>query len=79
MVLRLSDEVYDLVAQYHGSITGEHNDGIVRTPYLYKQFSPKMIEIFQKTKEIFDAGYVLNPGKKVGGSKENITKTLISE
>ncbi len=79
MVLRLSDEVYDLVAQYHGSITGEHNDGIVRTPYLHKQFSPKMIQLFQKTKEVFDPGYVFNPGKKVGGSKENIITTLVKE
>jgi FAD/FMN-containing dehydrogenase len=79
MILRLSDEVYDLVAQYHGSITGEHNDGIVRTPYLHKQFSEKMIQLFQKTKEIFDPGYVFNPGKKVGGSKENIIKTLVKE
>lgn len=79
MILRLSDEVYDLVAQYHGSITGEHNDGIVRTPYLHKQFSPKMIQLFQKTKEVFDPGYILNPGKKVGGTVEYLVEKLVRE
>lgn len=78
-VLRLSDEVYDLIAEYHGSITGEHNDGIVRTPYLHKQFSPKMLEIFQKTKEIFDPAYILNPGKKVKGDAQTIVDTLVKE
>ncbi len=79
MVTRLSDEVYDLIAEYHGSITGEHNDGIVRTPYLHKQFSEKMILLFKKTKEIFDPGNVLNPGKKVGGTVEYLVEKLVRE
>lgn len=78
-VTRLSDEVYDLIAEYHGSITGEHNDGIVRTPYLHKQFSEKMITLFKKTKEIFDPGNVLNPGKKVGGTVEYLVEKLVRE
>ena len=76
---RLSDEVYDLIAEYHGSITGEHNDGIVRTPYLHKQFSGKMITLFKKTKEIFDPNNILNPGKKVGGTVEYLIEKLVKE
>ncbi len=79
IVTRLSDEVYDLVAAYQGSITGEHNDGIVRTPYLHKQFSVKTIELFKKTKEIFDPGYILNPGKKVGGTVKYLVEKLVRE
>jgi FAD/FMN-containing dehydrogenase len=78
-VTRLSDEVYDLIASYHGSITGEHNDGIVRTPYLVKQFSQKMLHIFSEIKNIFDQNTVLNPNKKVGGTVEQIKKYLIHE
>jgi FAD/FMN-containing dehydrogenase len=79
IVTRLSDEVYDLVAEYQGSITGEHNDGIVRTPYLHKQFSLKTIELFKKTKEIFDPGYILNPGKKVDGTVKYLVEKLVRE
>ncbi|MSR70831.1 FAD-binding oxidoreductase, partial [Candidatus Kaiserbacteria bacterium] len=39
----LSHKVYDLVVSYHGSITGEHNDGLIRTPYVEKMFGPAMI------------------------------------
>ncbi len=78
-VTRLSDEVYDLIASYHGSITGEHNDGIVRTPYLGKQFSQKILNIFSGIKNIFDQNTVLNPNKKVGGTVEQIKKYLIHE
>jgi FAD/FMN-containing dehydrogenase len=78
-VIRLSDEVYDLIASYHGSITGEHNDGIVRTPYLYKQFSPKTLQIFGAIKNIFDQQTLFNPNKKVGGTKEMITQALVRE
>ncbi len=78
-VLRLSDEVYDLVSSYHGSITGEHNDGIVRTPYLGKQFKPEALQLFSEIKQIFDANNIFNPGKKVGGTTEDIQKYLIRE
>jgi FAD/FMN-containing dehydrogenase len=78
-VTRLSAEIYDLVAEYHGSITGEHNDGIVRTPYLFKQFSPKMLQLFRQTKEIFDPSNILNPGKKVGGTVDQLVKALVKE
>jgi len=61
----LSEKVYDLVASMHGSITAEHNDGLIRTPYLPKMYSPEIIELFKKTKEIFDPQNIFNPGKKV--------------
>src|SRR3989344_1529255 len=59
----LSDKVYDLVHQYSGSITAEHNDGIVRTPYLGKMYSPEILRIFEETKKIFDPQNIFNPGK----------------
>lgn len=64
----LGKEVYDLVLQYHGSTTGEHNDGLIRTPYLEQMFGKKMVELFIKTKEIFDPENIFNPRKKVHGS-----------
>lgn len=64
-ILRVSEEVYDLVAQYHGSITAEHNDGIVRTPYLSKMYSSEILGLFSEIKQIFDPKGIFNPGKKV--------------
>jgi FAD/FMN-containing dehydrogenase len=62
----LSHAVYDLVLSYNGSITGEHNDGLIRTPYVEKMFGPEMYALFLETKKIFDPLNIFNPGKKVG-------------
>jgi len=70
MIKKLSDEVYDLVLEFHGSITAEHNDGIIRTPYLTKMYGPRMYSLFREIKEIFDPYAIFNPGKKVDGSVE---------
>ena len=79
IILELSDKVYDLVARYHGSITAEHNDGIIRTPYLPKMYDQKMIGIFKQIKNIFDPKNILNPGKKVPMEKGGVgTKEYIS-
>lgn len=67
IVPELSEKVFDLVARYHGSITGEHNDGLVRTPYLGKMFSPEVLALFAETKKIFDPAGIFNPRKKVSG------------
>jgi FAD/FMN-containing dehydrogenase len=76
LILRISDRIYDLVLKYKGSITAEHNDGIIRTPYLYKMYSEKIISLFKQTKEIFDRQNILNPNKKVGGTVEDIKRGL---
>lgn len=64
----LGREVYDLVFKYHGSTTGEHNDGLVRSPYLKQMYGEKIYELFEKTKEIFDPNNIFNPRKKVNSS-----------
>ncbi|HYF13314.1 MAG TPA: FAD-binding oxidoreductase [Candidatus Paceibacterota bacterium] len=62
----LSHKVYDLVISYNGSISGEHNDGFIRTPYVEKMFGPAMYSLFYEVKRIFDPLNIFNPGKKVG-------------
>jgi FAD/FMN-containing dehydrogenase len=66
----LSKRVYKLVGKYHGSITGEHNDGLIRTPFLGDMFSPEMLALFVRTKDIFDPKRILNPHKKVDADKD---------
>ncbi len=63
-VRRLSDEVFHLVMEYKGSITAEHNDGIVRGPYLELMYGPQMMEVFRQVKRIFDPLNIFNPHKK---------------
>lgn len=68
IILTLSKEVYELVFSYHGVITGEHNDGIIRTPYLEEEFGTEIYKLFVEAKNIFDPNNIFNPGKKVGGT-----------
>ncbi len=70
LIPKISDEVYQIVLQYHGSITAEHNDGLIRTPYLEEMYGPKITELFVETKKIFDPEGIFNPGKKVGGNMQ---------
>jgi FAD/FMN-containing dehydrogenase len=76
IILTLSEEVYDLVLAYHGSITAEHNDGIIRSPYLEKQYGSIVTDLFAQTKNIFDPEVLFNPHKKVGVTKDDIAKYL---
>jgi FAD/FMN-containing dehydrogenase len=70
IVMSVSQKVYDLVIRLKGSITAEHNDGIIRSPFLPQMFGEKIYDLFKKTKEIFDPQYMFNPGKKIGATKE---------
>lgn len=63
---KAAEEVYDLVLEYGGSTTAEHNDGLIRGPHLKKMFGAKVYRFFEETKRIFDPQGIFNPGKKVG-------------
>jgi FAD/FMN-containing dehydrogenase len=66
-ITQICEEVFELVAKYHGSSSGEHNDGWIRTPYMHLQFDKKILEIFEETKKIFDPHSIFNPHKKTDG------------
>jgi len=57
-------EVNDLVLHYHGSLTAEHNDGMIRGPWLEAMYGKKIVDMFRKTKQIFDPQNIFNPHKK---------------
>ena len=63
-ILPAMEEVDDLVLHYGGSLSGEHNDGLVRGPWLKEQFGQEVLELFKKTKRIFDPANIFNPHKK---------------
>ncbi|MDA1337434.1 MAG: FAD-binding oxidoreductase [bacterium] len=67
VIVPLMEQVHKLVFQYGGSMTAEHNDGIIRTPFLEDMFGKEVVQLFLQTKQIFDAQQIFNPGKKTGG------------
>lgn len=75
-ILRVSDEVYDLVLSYGGSLTAEHNDGLIRTPFIERMFGPFITTLFKQTKTLFDPGSIFNPRKKVGATREYATEHM---
>lgn len=70
-VFGLSDDYYKLVIGLGGSITAEHNDGILRGPYLKDMFGSKVYSLFEEVKALFDPLDFLNPGVKLGVTKED--------
>ncbi|MEK7066422.1 MAG: FAD-binding oxidoreductase [Patescibacteria group bacterium] len=57
-------EVYNLVLKYKGSISAEHNDGLIRGPYISKMFGEEVFNIFKDIKKVFDPNNIFNPHKK---------------
>lgn len=58
------NEVTTLVLKYNGSLSGEHNDGLIRGPFLPKMYSPEIIDLFKQIKKTFDPLGIFNPHKK---------------
>lgn len=57
-------EVNNLVLKFHGSLSGEHNDGLIRGPWLEAQFGKPIVDLFKEVKHIFDPENMFNPHKK---------------
>lgn len=70
MLLELSHRVYDLVIELGGSISVDHNDGLLRTHYLEKQYGKELVAMFKDIKTFFDPENIFNPGKKVPTERE---------
>lgn len=75
-IMELETSFNDLVLKYHGSISADHNDGLIRTPYLARQYGPHMIALFEQVKNLFDPLHIFNPGKKVFGSYDYALKHI---
>jgi FAD/FMN-containing dehydrogenase len=57
-------EVNELVLSYGGVLSGEHNDGMIRGPWLRQAYGAKVYQLFRDTKDIFDPEGIFNPHKK---------------
>lgn len=79
IIPELAEKVYSLVFAFNGSMSGEHNDGIVRSPYLKQMYGEEVYKLFEETKHILDPKNIFNPGKKVGATKEYAKEHLVRE
>ena len=57
-------EVNDLVISYGGSVSGEHNDGMIRGPWLKEMYSPNVLGYMTEMKQLYDPQNIFNPHKK---------------
>jgi len=71
----LAEELYRHVWDVGGTISGEHGDGLSRTPYLEAQYGP-LYSVFREVKRIFDPHAIFNPGKVVGHNGQGLTSHL---
>lgn len=70
IILELTNQVFKLVKEYKGSFTAEHNDGLIRSPYLTMMYGEKIYQLFKEVKGIFDPKNIFNPHKKTDGTFE---------
>jgi len=61
----IANDVSDLVLEFGGALSGEHGDGLVRSPFMAKMFGPELYEAFRTIKRTFDPNGIFNPGKIV--------------
>lgn len=64
-LFKIAEEVYELVIKLKGALSGEHNDGLMRSPFLKIQFKQGLYDVFKQVKNIFDPLNIFNPYKKV--------------
>lgn len=70
----IADEVFGLVVQHGGSMSGEHGDGLARSKYNQWLFGEEIYQGFQELKSLWDPQNIMNPGKVVNAPE--ITEDL---
>jgi FAD/FMN-containing dehydrogenase/Fe-S oxidoreductase len=61
----IADQIADLVLEFGGALSGEHGDGLVRSPFQEKLYGPELYRAFCEIKRAFDPAGIFNPGKIV--------------
>lgn len=69
-ILPAMKAVNNLVLKYGGSLSGEHNDGLVRGPWLEMMYGKDTLKLFQEAKQIMDPKGIFNPHKKANADWE---------
>jgi len=60
---RVSESIFDAIAQLDGSVSAEHGVGTLKAPYLHFTRSSTEIDSMRAIKSVFDPDGIMNPGK----------------
>ena len=60
----MTEEAYELTWRLGGTMSGEHGDGILRAPYLRRQY-PRSYDTMAAVKRAMDPDGILNPGNVI--------------
>lgn len=55
-----TNEFVKLVKEHNGTLTGEHGDGRLRTPFM-SESHPHLLPLFKELKNLFDPAHIMNP------------------
>jgi len=61
----IMDEAMQVVVELKATPSGEHGDGLIRSPYVRMVYGEEVYGIFKEIKNAFDPTGILNPGKKI--------------
>jgi Fe-S oxidoreductase/FAD/FMN-containing dehydrogenase len=70
LMQEIMEEVMDLILDLKATPSGEHGDGLVRSPYVRRVYGDEVFGVFEQIKEAFDPAGIFNPGKKVVNAAE---------
>ena len=60
---QIAERTFELVVRYGGAWSGEHGDGLVRSPFNRRFFGDQIYQALQQVKQLFDPLGLMNPGK----------------
>ena len=59
------EEIFDLVIELEGTISGEHGIGIIKKDFIKKEIDENTLSLMKKIKEQFDPNNIFNPDKSI--------------
>jgi glycolate oxidase len=63
MVNPAVEDIFTIVRELNGTLSGEHGIGLTKAPYLGMELSEAAIALQRRIKEAFDPHNIMNPGK----------------
>ncbi len=75
LMQQVAEEIFETVWRLGGTISGEHAEGLVRTPFVRRQYG-QLYPAMRQIKRLFDPQNILNPGKIITDQPQPITSNL---
>lgn len=79
IIPEVMEKVFKLVFEYKGSMSAEHNDGLIRGPFLPQMYGDQVYQLFKEVKNIFDPKNIFNPHKKTDATFNYSLKHMVKD